>query len=146
MLEQSYIQQQEAPLILIADDSQMVCLILEFTLRRAGYNVRSFADGFSMLRWLHDGGPVPRLIFLDLIMPRMDGYQVARWLRKQPTFDNTKLVMHSRCNGILERLKGRLAGVQAWISKPSTTQEILYMAWRYCMEVSPKKCEERRTS
>ncbi|QBD76420.1 response regulator [Ktedonosporobacter rubrisoli] len=123
----------EPPLILIADDSPTVRKILEITLRRAGYPVRSFADGFSMLQWLQiASSPFPRLIFLDIAMPRMDGYQVARYLRQRQAFVHTALVIHARRYGPLDWLKARLIGVQAYIAKPSTTQTILAVAAHYC--------------
>ncbi|QBD75764.1 response regulator [Ktedonosporobacter rubrisoli] len=125
--------------ILVADDSPTVRKILEYTLRREGYLVRAFPDGVSMLRWLHGGGSVPRLIFLDLVMPRMDGYQVASHLRKQAAYAGTILVLHTRCNGLLDRLKARLIGIEGYLAKPSTTQQILSLAGHYCSPPLPEE-------
>ncbi|QBD81142.1 response regulator [Ktedonosporobacter rubrisoli] len=124
--------------ILVADDSPTVRKILEYTLRREGYAVRSFPDGVSMLRWLRDGGSVPRLILMDLVMPRLDGYQVAILLRKQATYAGTVLVLHTRCNGLLDRLKARLVGFEDYLTKPSTTQQILTLAALYCSPPRPE--------
>ncbi|QBD80446.1 response regulator [Ktedonosporobacter rubrisoli] len=124
--------------ILIADDSPTVRKILEITLRRAGYTVYAFPDGVCMLQWLRNSGKIPPLIFLDLVMPRLDGYQVATWLRKQPAFATTVLVLHTRRSGLLDRLKARLLGIEAYLTKPSTTQEILALAACYCTFPGPR--------
>ena len=75
--------------------------------------------------------PVPDLILLDIELPRMDGYEVARRLKSKPRFHSTVIVMLSRRDGVIDRLKGRLAGARDYITKPFKTQEIIAVAQAY---------------
>ncbi|MGB8346507.1 MAG: response regulator [Ktedonobacteraceae bacterium] len=113
-------------LILIIDDSVCVRRILEVTLRKAGYDTKSFPDGYDALRWLaSEEARLPALIILDLIMPKMDGYSVLRHLRKRPATARTPIVMLSGRSGLVDRLKGRLAGACVYLTKPFRQQTIL---------------------
>jgi len=114
------------PLILIIDDSVCVRKILETTLRRANYATMGFADGYTALRWLaSEEAGIPALILLDLTMPKMDGYSVLRHLRKRPATARTPIVMLSGRSGLVDRLKGRLAGACVYLTKPFRQQTIL---------------------
>src|SRR5690242_15928881 len=73
---------EETPLILVVDDSYTIQKIIEMTLHRAGYEVCLFSDGVEALSWLKgENRPVPRLMLLDIQLPKLDGYDVARTLR-----------------------------------------------------------------
>lgn len=112
--------------VMIIDDSLTICKILETCLRRAGYEVKSFPDGMEALRWLNTGeARLPDLIFIDLGLPKLDGYEVIRLLKARPALEHTMLVILSRRDGILDRLKGRLVGAHAYLTKPFKTQQIL---------------------
>lgn len=112
--------------ILVIDDSICVRKIVEITLRREGYATLGFADGIAALRWLaSEEAPVPALIFLDLTLPKMDGYTVLRHLRKRPATAQTPVVILSRHGGLMDRLKGRLAGASTYLTKPFHQQTIL---------------------
>jgi twitching motility two-component system response regulator PilG len=112
--------------ILVIDDSVCVRKIVETTLRREGYATMGFADGIAALRWLaSEEARIPALIILDVTMPKMDGYTVLRALRKQAATVRTPVVMLSRHSGLLDRLKGRLAGANAYLTKPFHQQTIL---------------------
>jgi len=113
-------------LILIIDDSVCVRKIVETTLRRAGYATNSFADGYEALRWLaSEEARLPALIILDLIMPKMDGYTVLRHLRKRAATAQTPVIILSGRTGVVDRLKGRLAGAGVYLPKPFHQQTIL---------------------
>ena len=113
-------------LILVIDDSLTVRKILETCLGRAGYEVKSFADGVQALRWLNSAqAAIPGLIFVDLDLPGLNGYEVIRRLKAQPALGQTVLVMLSGCEGVLDRLKGRLAGAHLYLTKPIKQQTIL---------------------
>ncbi len=115
-----------AQFILIIDDSVCVRRILDVTLRKAGYDTRSFADGHEALRWLaSEGARIPELILLDLTMPKMDGYTVLRHLRKRPATAHTPVVILSGRSGMVDRLKGRLAGACVYLTKPFHQQAII---------------------
>jgi DNA-binding response OmpR family regulator len=112
--------------VMVIDDSPTVCKILETCLHRAGYEVKSFPDGVEALRWLNTSEVrLPDLIFIDLGLPKLDGYAVIRLLKAKPALEHTTLVILSRRDGILDRLKGRLSGAHAYLTKPFKTQQIL---------------------
>jgi DNA-binding response OmpR family regulator len=113
-------------LAMIIDDSLTVRKILEVTLRREGLNVLSFATGTEALRIL-EGNPglIPDLLFLDLALPGMDGFTVLRLLRTRSRFDGMVIVILSRRDGMLDRLKSRLAGATVYLTKPFKTREII---------------------
>jgi twitching motility two-component system response regulator PilG len=114
-------------LIAVIDDSQTVRKIVETCLKRESYQVISFNDGVMALRYYlkEEQGPIPDLVFLDIELPYMDGYQVVRYLKASPTFTHTVVVMISRHDGVIDRLKARLAGADSYLIKPMPTQAIL---------------------
>jgi len=112
--------------MMIIDDSVCVRKIVETTLRREGYTTMGFADGDSALRWLaSEDGRIPALIFLDLTMPKMDGYSVLLHLKKRAATAHTPVVILSGRSGVVDRLKGRLAGACVYLTKPFHQQAIL---------------------
>ncbi|MEO8971553.1 MAG: response regulator [Ktedonobacteraceae bacterium] len=113
-------------LILIIDDSETVRKILEVCLHRAGYEeVRSFSDGAEMLRWLMTpAAKVPSLIFVDLNLPEIDSYRLIHHLKTKAAFAQTIFVILTGRNNMLDKLKGRLIGVQVYLTKPFRTQDI----------------------
>jgi twitching motility two-component system response regulator PilG len=118
--------------VLVVDDSATVRKILEVCLKRAGYEVISFPDGVEAIRWLATPeARHPRLVFLDIQMPRMDGYVVAKYLKARPLLSDMVIVMLSGRTGILDRLKGRLAGANEYLTKPFRTQTILAIVQTY---------------
>ncbi len=120
------------PLILVIDDSQTVRKILEVCLSREGFRVKSFPDGVEAMRWIiEDRSHTPDLIWLDIGLPKMDGYEVARHMKSKPRFNNTIIVMLSRRDGMIDRLKGKLAGAKAYLYKPFTTQDIIKVTQFY---------------
>ncbi len=113
-------------LVMVIDDSAIIRKILETCLHRAGYKVKSFEDGVEALCWLNTAeANTPDFIFVDLGLPKLDGYEVIRLLKAKPALEHTTLVILSRRDGILDRLKGRLVVAHAYLTKPFKTQEIL---------------------
>lgn len=114
------------PLMMIIDDSICVRKIVETTLRREGYTTMGFADGESALCWLaSEDGRIPALIILDVTLPKMDGYTLLRYLRKRPATARTPVIILSGRSGVVDRLKGRLAGACVYLTKPFRQQTIL---------------------
>jgi DNA-binding response OmpR family regulator len=112
--------------VMVIDDSATVRKIVETCLGREGFEVRGFPDGVEAMRWLT--GPqarIPDLVILDIGLPKMDGYEVARRLKTKPQFSNTVIVMLSRRDGMIDKLKGRLAGAKDYLTKPFKTQEVI---------------------
>lgn len=113
-------------LVMIIDDSATVRKIVETCLGREGFVVKSFPDGIEAMKWLASyEARIPDLVLLDIGLPKMDGYEVARRLKTKPQFNNTVIIMLTRRDGVFDRLKGRLAGAREYITKPFKTQEIV---------------------
>jgi DNA-binding response OmpR family regulator len=113
-------------LVMIIDDSLTVRKIMETSLKREGFASVSYPDGIEALRALSERRhAVPDLVLLDIGLPKMDGYEVARHLKTKQQFGNTPIVMISKRDGVIDRLKGRLAGAKDYITKPFKTQEVM---------------------
>jgi twitching motility two-component system response regulator PilG len=113
-------------LVMVIDDSLTVRKILEVALRREGVDVIAYADGFEALDTLGAQPDLtPAVIFIDICMPQMDGFTLLRLLRASPRFDSTLIVMLSRRDGIMDRLKSRLAGATIYMTKPFKVQDVL---------------------
>ena len=112
-------------LVMIIDDSLTVRKIMETSLKREGFASVSYPDGIEALRALSEGLQIPDLVLLDIGLPKMDGYEVARHLKTKQYFGNTPIVMISQRDGMIDRLKGRLAGAKDYITKPFKTQEVM---------------------
>ena len=113
-------------LVMIIDDSLTVRKIMETSLKREGFASVSYPDGIEALRALNERRhPIPDLVLLDIGLPKMDGYEVARHLKTKQQFGNTTIVMISQRDGMIDRLKGRLAGAKDYITKPFKTKEVM---------------------
>jgi DNA-binding response OmpR family regulator len=113
-------------LIMVIDDSSTIRKIIENCLSGKGFEVRSFSDGVEAIHWLtQPGTQIPDLVILDIGLPKMDGYEVARRLKSKPQFADTIIVMLSRHDGIIDKLKGRLVGAKDYLSKPFSPQDIV---------------------
>ena len=118
--------------ILIIDDSPTVRKIVQVALQRDGYHGISFSDGLAALRWLLEpSSQVPGLIFLDIGLPKLDGYGVARYIKCKPRWASVPIIMLTRRDGTVDRLKARLSGACGYVTKPFTTQTITTLAQHY---------------
>ncbi len=112
--------------IIVVDDSPTVRQIIETYLRREGFTVHTFPDGVEMMRWLTGPeGRVPDLVILDICLPKIDGYEVARRLKAKAQFTQSIIVMLTRRDGVIDKLKGRLAGAAAYLVKPFKMEDIV---------------------
>lgn len=112
--------------VMVIDDSATVRKIIETCLGREGLEVKSFADGVEAIRWLtQPEAQIPDLVVLDISLPKVDGYEIARRLKTKQQFANTVIVMLSRRDGMIDRLKGRLVGAKDYITKPFKTQDVI---------------------
>ncbi len=116
---------EDAPSILVIDDSQVLRKIIEICLQREGYRVTSFADPVVALRDLFVTQTValPDLFIVDIGLPHLDGYDVIKRLRKK--HKQTPIIAISGRDGVLDRLKARLAGANVYLTKPFRTQELV---------------------
>jgi twitching motility two-component system response regulator PilG len=120
-------------LVMIVEDSLTVRKIVETSLKREGIEYVSYADGFDALNAIVERRlrRIPDLIILDIGLPRMDGYEFARRLKAKPQFNNTVIVMLTSRDGVIDRLKGRLAGAKEYMTKPFRTQDIVSVLHTY---------------
>ncbi len=124
--------------IVVIDDSLLVCTILKTTLSRAGHRVQTFQDPIRPLRSIFITGevPLPDLVFVDLIFARrLDGYQVIRYIRSRSK--SIPIIVISRLDGTLDRLKARLAGANHFVTKPFTQQDIVALVEWYAARRQP---------
>jgi twitching motility two-component system response regulator PilG len=111
--------------ILIIDDSITIRKILEVTTKRAGYPSIGFPDGVAAMRWLAESaGRIPALMFVDLSLPKLNGYKVIQRLKSSRRLARTPIVIISSRDSVFDRLKGRLAGADDYLTKPFTTEQI----------------------
>ena len=116
-------QAQVEPTILVVDDSSTIRRSAEIFLTQAGYAVVLAEDGFEALSKVVDH--LRALIFCDVLMPRLDGYQTCSLIRQSHQFRNIPVVMLSSKDGLFDRARGVLAGANAYLTKPFTKDSLL---------------------
>jgi twitching motility two-component system response regulator PilG len=109
--------------VMVIDDSNTIRRSAEIFLLQAGCVVVLAEDGFDALAKIAD--QKPELIFVDIMMPRLDGYQTCALLRRNPKFRNTPIVMLSSKDGLFDRARGRMVGSDLYLTKPFTKDELL---------------------
>ncbi len=109
--------------VLVVDDSQTIRKSAEFYLQRHRYQVLTAEDGFDALGKVVDFRP--DLIVLDIVMPRLDGYQTCAIIRRNPEFRATPIVMLSGKDGVFDRARGRLVGASDYITKPFEEHKLI---------------------
>ncbi len=108
---------------MVIDDSHTVRVYTEKILTAAGYEVLTAVDGFDALAQIPDFEP--HLIFVDIMMPRLDGYQTCALIKNNSRFKATPVVMFSSKDGLFDRARGRIAGCDQYLTKPFSKDEIL---------------------
>lgn len=109
--------------IMVIDDSQTIRRTAETLLSRAGYTVVTAKDGFEALAKIADHSP--DLIFIDIMMPRLDGYQACALIKGNPGFAHTPVIMLSSKDGLFDRARGRIVGSDQYLTKPFTKDELM---------------------
>jgi twitching motility two-component system response regulator PilG len=104
--------------VLVIDDSNTIRRSAELFLRQAGYEVILAEDGFDALAKISDHQP--QVIFVDIMMPRLDGYQTCALIKQNPQLKSTPVIMLSSKDGVFDRARGRLAGSDRYLTKPFT--------------------------
>lgn len=118
--------------VAIIDDSVVVRKIVETSMSRVGVQCISFRDGYEALRAFRTGlEQPPDLIFLDINLPHIDGFDLLHLLKSHPSFDQMAVVILSSRDSVLDRVKCRLAGARGYLVKPFRTQELLAVASHY---------------
>ena len=109
--------------ILVVDDSKTIRRTAESLLAREGCEVFTATDGFDALAKIADHKP--DIIFVDIMMPRLDGYQTCSLIKHNKTFRDTPVIMLSSKDGLFDRARGRLVGSEQYLTKPFTKDELL---------------------
>lgn len=109
--------------VMVIDDSNTIRRSAEIFLAQAGYQVLLAEDGFDALAKIADHHP--DVIFVDIMMPRLDGYQTCALIKKNPRFAATPVVMLSSKDGLFDRARGRMVGSNEYLTKPFTKDSLI---------------------
>jgi len=109
--------------ILVVDDSNTIRRSAEIFLKAGKHDVMLAEDGFDALAKVSDYHP--DLIFCDILMPRLDGYQTCAIIKRNPKFANVPIVMLSSKDGVFDKARGRMVGAQEYLTKPFTKDQLL---------------------
>ncbi|MEM7000554.1 MAG: twitching motility response regulator PilG [Pseudomonadota bacterium] len=109
--------------VLVIDDSKTIRRSAENLLTKEGYDVITATDGFDALAKIADSRP--EIIFVDIMMPRLDGYQTCALIKNNSEFKATPVVMLSSKDGLFDKAKGRIVGSDQYITKPFSRDELL---------------------
>ena len=109
--------------VLVVDDSNTIRRSAEIFLKQAGYEVLLSEDGFDALSKVNDA--MPDLIFCDILMPRLDGYQTVAIIKRSPRHASIPIVMLSSKDGVFDKARGKMVGAEAYLTKPFTKEQLL---------------------
>lgn len=109
--------------VLVIDDSNTIRRSAEIFLKQGGHEVLLSEDGFDALSKVNDF--YPDLIFCDILMPRLDGYQTCAIIKRNAKFSSVPIVMLSSKDGVFDKARGRMAGSQDYLTKPFTKDQLL---------------------
>jgi twitching motility two-component system response regulator PilG len=109
--------------VMVIDDSNTIRKSAEIFLVQAGYQVILAEDGFDALTKIADY--LPDVIFCDILMPRLDGYQTCALIKKNQRLANTPVIMLSSKDGLFDRARGRMVGSDEYLTKPFTKDSLL---------------------
>ena len=109
--------------VMVIDDSKTIRRTAETLLKREGAEVVTATDGFEALAKIADHQP--QIIFVDIMMPRLDGYQTCALIKNNPEFRATPVIMLSSKDGLFDKARGRIVGAEQYLTKPFTRDELL---------------------
>ena len=109
--------------VLVIDDSNTIRRSAEIFLRQGGHEVVLAEDGFDALAKVNDHAP--QLIFCDILMPRLDGYQTCAIIKRNPKFAHVPVIMLSSKDGLFDKARGRMVGSDDYLTKPFTKDQLL---------------------
>jgi twitching motility two-component system response regulator PilG len=116
--------------IMVVDDSKTIRRTAETLLQREGFNVITAEDGFEALAKIAD--QKPNIIFVDIMMPRLDGYQTCALIKNNAQFKSTPVIMLSSKDGLFDKAKGRIVGSDQYVTKPFSKVELLEAIQNHC--------------
>ena len=109
--------------VLVIDDSNTIRRSAEIFLKQGGHDVMLAEDGFDALAKVNDYQP--NLIFCDILMPRLDGYQTCAIIKRNARFASVPVVMLSSKDGVFDKARGRMVGSEDYLTKPFTKEQLL---------------------
>ena len=109
--------------VLVIDDSNTIRRSAEIFLKQGGHEVMLAEDGFDALAKVNDAQP--DLIFCDILMPRLDGYQTCAIIKRNPHFASVPVIMLSSKDGLFDKARGRMVGSEEYLTKPFTKEQLL---------------------
>jgi twitching motility two-component system response regulator PilG len=116
--------------VLVIDDSNTIRRSAEIFLKQGGHEVVLAEDGFDALAKLSDYQP--DLVFCDILMPRLDGYQTCAIIKRNPQFASVPVIMLSSKDGLFDKARGRMVGSQDYLTKPFTKDQLLQAVRQHC--------------
>jgi twitching motility two-component system response regulator PilG len=117
--------------VMVIDDSNTIRRSAEIFLTQAGCQVILAENGFEALSKVNDHQP--SIIFCDILMPRLDGYQTCALIKRSPRFHDTPVVMLSSKDGLFDRARGRMVGSVEYLTKPFTKDSLLTVVRQHSM-------------
>ncbi len=118
--------------MVVIDDSKTIRRTAEALLKKAGCEVITATDGFESLSKVMEHQP--NIIFVDIMMPRLDGYQTCALIKNNPAFKKIPVVMLSSKDGLFERARSRIVGAEHYMTKPFTKEELLNTIKTYVVD------------
>jgi twitching motility two-component system response regulator PilG len=120
--------------VMVIDDSKTIRRTAETLLKKVGCEVITATDGFEALAKIADHRP--DIIFVDIMMPRLDGYQTTALIKNNKVFKMTPVIMLSSKDGLFDRARGRIVGSEQYLTKPFTKEELLGAIKRHVARAS----------
>ena len=127
-------RERTAMRVLVIDDSNTIRRSAEIFLKQGGCEVVLAEDGFDALAKVSDHRP--DLIFCDILMPRLDGYQTCAIIKRNPQFASVPVIMLSSKDGLFDKARGRMVGSEDYLTKPFTKDQLLQAVQLHCRVVS----------
>ncbi|HUH30189.1 MAG TPA: twitching motility response regulator PilG [Rhodanobacter sp.] len=121
---------------MVVDDSKTIRRTAETLLKKEGCEVLTAVDGFEALAKISDQKPA--IIFVDIMMPRLDGYQTCALVKNNPQFRSTPVIMLSSKDGLFDKARGRIVGAEQYLTKPFTRDELLSAIRRHVGALSAR--------
>lgn len=117
--------------VMVIDDSNTIRRSAEIFLKQSGCEVILAEDGFDALSKI--ANHLPDIIFVDIMMPRLDGYQTCSLIKRNPRFKSTPVIMLSSKDGLFDRARGRMVGSDQYLTKPFTQESLLQAVNTYAV-------------
>jgi twitching motility two-component system response regulator PilG len=120
--------------VLVVDDSNTIRRSAEIFLKQGGHEVLLADDGFDALSKINDYQP--HLVFCDILMPRLDGYQTCAIIKRNARFSSIPVVMLSSKDGVFDKARGRMVGSQEYLTKPFTKDQLLHAVQQFAANLT----------